>query len=258
MNRKLSMIIFYVDIALMLIFAFGLVMLFSASYYYAQNAKGDGLHYVKRQLIYFGVGMVLLLLLSHLKYTFYQKFAIVAYLLLIALLVYTWVNGVEHNGAKRWISIGSVFELQPSEIAKFVMVMVAASFMTRNKNRMSSFLKGILPMLLYMLIPCFLIYKQPNLSMVIIVAVTTLIMIFLGGAKTWHLAAMAVVGFALILLLANAEKYRSSRLDIWLHPWSKASTDGYQTVQSLYALGNGGMFGQGLNYSRQKLLFIIL
>ena len=247
---------FALFIALVLICAFGLVMLFSASYYYAQSKTGDGLVYVKKQIVFFAAGIVALLVLSHIKYTAYQKLALIAYLVLVALLVLTLLIGKSPtNGAQRWIKIGPL-EFQPSELAKFVMVIVAANFMTVRKARMGSFLHGILPMLIYMVIPCFLIYKQPNLSMVVIVAITMFLMLYLGGAKSWQLALLVVVGIAAVYLLSKSADYRSDRLEMWSDPWKDPTGKGYQIIQSLYAFGNGGLFGQGINYSRQKLLFL--
>ncbi len=248
---------FALFIVLVMICAFGLVMLFSASYYYAQSSTGDGLHYVKKQLVFFAVGMVALLVLSHIKYTAYQKLAFFAYLVLIALLVLTLLMGKVHNESKRWLQVGPI-EIQPSEFTKFVMVIVCANYMTVRRAKMGSFLQGILPVLVYMVVPCYLIYKQPNLSMVIVVTITTFLMLYLGGGNPFQLALMIVVGLIGAYLLARVADYRSSRVDIWLSrdPWQDASGDGYQIVQSLYAFGNGGFFGQGINYSRQKLLFL--
>lgn len=242
-------------IVLMLICAFGIVMLFSASYYYAQSRYGDGLKYVKSQLMYLGMGIAVLLVLSHVKYTVYKKLSIVAYLVLIALLVATLVFGSDANGAQRWLHLGFI-DLQPSELAKFVLVVVAATVMTNKQNKMDRFWQGIVPLLVYMLIPCALIILQPNLSMVIIIGLTTFFMLYLGGAKWWHLFLMFAVGAVAVLLLAVIEPYRFARLKTLWDPWSDPTGDGYQIIQSLYAFGNGGVFGQGLNYSRQKLLFL--
>lgn len=246
---------FALFIVLMLICAFGMVMLFSASYYYAQSKFGDGLYYVKKQVIFFGVGLAALLVLSHIKYTVYQKLAMLGYLGLIVLLVLTLLIGKSANDAQRWIAIGS-FQLQPAELAKFIMVIVAARLMTVKKAKMSNFWSGVVPLLFYTLIPCVLIYLQPNLSMIIIIAATMFVMMYLGGAKAWHLLLLAVLGGIAVYVLIKVASYRSSRLDIFFDPWADANGDGYQVVQSLYAFGNGGLFGQGINYSRQKLLFL--
>ena len=244
-------------IVLMLICAFGLVMLFSASYYDAQSTHNDGLYFVKKQLIFFGIGLAALLILSHIKYTVYQKVIFFGYLALIALLVLTLLIGEERNNAKRWINLGG-FDLQPSELAKFVLVVLAADIMTKKRNKMGSFLHGVLPLLIYMVIPCALIVKQPNFSMVIILGVTMFIMLYLGGAKAWHLLVMIVGGVIAIFLVIKVLGYSHplKRLNTFFDPWSSSSGDGYQVVQSLYAFGNGGLFGQGINYSRQKLLFL--
>lgn len=246
---------FALFIVLMLICAFGMVMLFSASYYYAQSKFGSGFYYVRKQLIFFAIGLAGLLVLSHIKYSIYEKLWLPAYLALIVLLTLTLLIGKSANNAQRWLEIGG-FQLQPAELAKFVLVIVAARLMTVKKNKMGNLLTGVLPLLIYMIIPCVLIILQPNLSMVIIAGATTFIMLYLGGAKVWHLLLLAVVGGIAVYVLIKIAGYRSSRLEMFFDPWADANGDGYQVVQSLYAFGNGGLFGQGINYSRQKLLFL--
>lgn len=242
-------------IVLVLLCAFGVIMLFSASYYYAQSQFGDGLYFVKKQLIFLVIGFGALLGLSHLKYTFYRKIALVSYLALIALLVLTLVVGKSAQGAQRWIPIGG-FQFQPAEFAKFIMVVVMANFMTTKKNDMSKFFSGMLPLLVYLVIPCVLIVLQPNLSMVIILCLTAYFMFFIGGTKMIHRLMLLAAGAAAILVLVLIEPYRLSRLTTFFDPWKDPSGSGYQTIQSLYAFGNGGLFGQGINASRQKLLFL--
>ncbi len=244
-------------IVLMLICAFGMVMLFSASYYYAQNKFGDGLYYVKDQVLFFAAGLAALLVISHIKYSIYKKYAWVLYFVLIAALAVTLTPlGKSANGAQRWIQLPGGFRLQPAELSKVILVILYAAFMTNRQTKMTNFWQGVVPVLFYMLIPCVLIILQPNLSMVIIIAVMTVLMLYLGGAKGWHLGVLAAVGLVGLGVLIVIAPYRFARFKTFLDPFGDPSDSGYQIVQSLYAFGNGGLFGQGINYSRQKLLFL--
>ncbi len=246
---------FMLLIVLLLVCAFGIVMLFSASYYYAQSEYDDGLYFVKRQLIFLFLGIGVLIASIFIPYTFYRKVAIPAYLALIVLLTLTLILGYTRLGAQRWFRVGS-FSFQPSEFSKVILVAVLANYMTVKKKEMRSFLKGMLPALLYVLPPCVLILFQPNLSTAIILCLVTYLMLFLGGTTAWHRLLLIVTGLVAIFVLIFVQDYRLSRLTTFLDPWADPSAEGYQVVQSLYALGNGGMFGQGINASRQKLLFL--
>ncbi|MCH5278601.1 MAG: putative lipid II flippase FtsW [Christensenellaceae bacterium] len=242
-------------LAVIILCAFGVVMLFSASYYYAQSFQGDGYFYVKKQLMFLAVGIPVMFGVSFIDYTIYAKAARASYAVLLGLLVVVLFIGKSAQGAQRWIGIGPI-QFQPSEFAKFVLVICMSKYMTERKNRMPTILGGLLPMFVLLLLPCALIYFQPNMSMIIILCIVAVIMLFIGGASIKQLAIPALAGAAGIAVLIGLAGYRSSRITAWLHPWEDVGGDSYQIIQSLYAFGNGGWFGQGLNASRQKLLFL--
>lgn len=235
--------------------AFGIVMLFSASYYYAQSSQGDGYYYVKKQLLFLAVGIPLMFALSFVDYKFYRRFARPAYLLIIALLIAVLLFGKNLQGGQRWLKIGPV-QFQPSELAKFIIVICMAKYMTDNHEHMTSFLRGFLPMVLLIIVPGLLIYFQPNLSMLIILCIVFAVMLFIGGVDLKLLAILFCVGIAGVIVLIFVKSYRAGRFIAWLDPWSYSGKESYQIIQSMYAFGNGGWFGQGLDASRQKLLFL--
>jgi len=248
---------FSILIAVTLLCAFGLVMMFSASYYYAQQRFNDGLYYVRKQAIYLAVAFPIMLGLTRMPYKWLGKNKIKNLILIVSivLLVAVLFFGREYNSAKRWLYIGGV-SLQPSEIAKFSMMLYMCAFMARRQALMKSFVKGLIPMLMLLGIICGLILLQPNMSMAVIVALMGIAMLYIGGADWKHLVLLMIAGVFLFVLLAIIEPYRFKRLTLFTDPWKEPLKGGYQLIQSFYALGSGGLFGQGLNYSRQKLLYL--
>jgi cell division protein FtsW len=238
--------------------AFGLVMLYSASYYYGITHYGEGAYFLKRQLIFFAAGFVFMIGLSFLKYTFYRKIALIAYIGIIGLLIWTLISGVVINKARRWINVFG-FQFQPSEFAKFVIVIVLATIMCAKWKwlNMQSFFKGVVPCLVPLIPLAFLIIKQPNLSMILILAFTTYVMLYLGGVKITHRFVLVLLGVgAVIAYIIIKGSYHSNRIYSYFHPTADPTGANYQSLQSRIALGSGGFFGKGLDLSRQKFNFL--
>ncbi len=257
-KRRIGHLDFPIVLMVGLLCAFGLVMVFSASYYYAQNTASvgyDGYYYIRKQAMYLAIGFPLMLVISLIDFRKLERFKVVGILLSIALLVLVLAVGQETNGAKRWIVIGSQ-SIQPSEIAKFGMMLYMCAFMAKKHAVMQSFSKGMLPMLLVIGVVCGLVMLQPNMSMAVIMGLMGYALLFIGGCDTKQMLLLAVVFAALFALLAVIEPYRMARLTSFVNPWEDALGDGYQLIQSYYALGSGGLFGVGLNNSHQKLLYM--
>ena len=174
---------------------------------------------------------------------------------MIVLLLAARFMGKTVLGAQRWIVIGR-FSFQPSEIVKFILIVVLAAYMSANAKYMQRFFNGIVVVLLLIALPCILIFLQPNMSMLIIICVVTFLMMIMGGSSLKQLLICGGIGAAGIFGLVLTAGYRSSRITAWLHPWEDPLGDSFQVIQSLYAFGNGGFFGQGLDASRQKLLYL--
>ncbi len=260
--RKTKKVVGHLDypilITVALLCAFGLVMVFSASYYYAQNTASvgyDGYYYIRKQAVYLALGFPIMILLSFFDYRRLEKYKVVAMLISIVLLIAVLIFGQETNGAKRWLVIGGQ-SIQPSEIAKFGMMLYMCSFMAKKHAVMDSFMKGMLPMLLVIGVICGLVMLQPNMSMSVIMGLMGYALLFIGGCDTKQMLLLLVVLAALFGLLAVIEPYRLARLTSFVDPWADPLGDGYQLIQSYYALGSGGLFGLGLNNSRQKLLYM--
>lgn len=241
----------------LLLLCVGLIMLFSASYVDAiYNTKGhDGAFYFKNQGMYALLGIVVMLVASRFNYHKLHYFALPLMVVSLLLLAAVIPFGVEHNGATRWLKIG--IEFQPSEIVKFALILCFASMITIwGPKRMRTFRYGILPFVAIIGVIALLLVKQPHLSATVIIGVTGIVMIFLGGANLAWLISMGVAGVVgcvgLIFLLPHA----MARVKVWLDPFSDFRGDGWQGAQSLMAIGSGGFWGLGLGQGRQKHLFL--
>lgn len=248
--------------AIALLCAFGLVMLFSASYYYAQNTaatKYDGFFYLKSQAMYLAVGLVAMYVVSRVDYHFFDKIRVFALVGTLALMLLVLIPGlgVDRNGAQRWLKIpGTSFTFQPSELAKFALIVYMAGFMSRRPQAMKNLTKGVFPMLFIMGAFGLVLLLQKNMSMMVILLMTGVVMLFLGGAEIKHLLLLAGIALPILVVAVLMEDYRQSRVLMFMDPWESTEKGAYQLRQALIALGAGGVFGQGLNFSRQKLLFL--
>ena len=236
--------------------AYGLVCVYSASSYNAQVQYGDAFFFFKKQLIGFVLGLAAMIGVSFLPYEKLQKFGLPALILSLVLLALVFVPGLgkSNYGATRWIGFGS-FTIQPSELAKYGFVLFAAGYFAKNPARMRT-LKGILPVLGAGLGICVLIMLEPNMSVTMCVGAIMIGIIFLGGASGKSLCAICLPALLVVPALILAEPYRLQRLSAFVNPWASPKEEGYQLIQSLYALGNGNFFGVGLFHSRQKYRFL--
>lgn len=235
-----------------------MLAVYSASSYTAKTQYGDEFYFMKKQLLGFVIGAPLMLLVGRLDYTKLKGKRIrLAFLIVpIVLLALVFVPGVgkSNYGATRWIGVGPI-TIQPSELAKYGFVVFAAAYMSDDMGRLRTF-KGMLPVLLAGGAICLLIILEPNMSVTMCVGCLMLCMLFLGGMKIKHFMVIFVPVLLAVPLLILAEPYRLLRLSAFLDPWASPKEEGYQLIQSLYALGNGGLFGTGLFRSRQKYRFL--
>lgn len=232
----------------------GLVFIYSASCYSAKVQTGDAFRYVKTQAVALCIGVFLSVLFSSVKCSALKRISPVLYLVGLALLamVFLPVIGVESYGAKRWLNLG-FFTVQPSEYAKFFMVMAIARF--ASESDMSKF-RNLLFVLFLGGAVCVLIMLEPNMSITMCVVAVVFVMLFASGAKIKHLALLVIPVVVGAVALILVEPYRMQRLLAFLDPWKSPLEEGYQLIQSYYALGSGGLFGVGIFESRQKYLFL--
>lgn len=247
---------------------FGLVMIYSASSYEAFQEFEDAAYYLKKQLIAIIIGLVLMIVVANIPYSFWERFALLAYLVSMALvpLVLTPL-GVESHGARRWIRIPGVgLNLQPAEVAKLGMILFLAVLVCKMGKGVRT-LKGFIIMVLVpmpVVLEVYLITK--NLSSAVIIMGISILMVFVASPDykkfvimgSVVVAAAAVAVFVIVSAYSSGSElaFRSERIVAWLDPESQAQGKGFQTLQALYAIGSGGIWGKGLGKSMQKLSFL--
>ena len=243
-------------IAVVFLSIIGTVFIYSASNYSASATYNDPFFFVKKQVIGILLGLIAMVFTCNFSYQKLKKAWIpITVISFVGLaLVFIPGIGVENYGAKRWINLGFA-TLQPSEISKFSLILFTAVYFSKSPERAKSFI-GILPVLLYGLATCLLIILEPNMSITVCVAMLMVTMLFACGMQVKHLLMILIPAVCLGVVLILIEPYRLSRLFAFINPWSNPKGEGYQLLQSLYALGSGGWFGVGLFNSRQKYAFL--
>lgn len=241
--------------------AIGITMMFSASYPVAFYEIGDSYYYLKRQLIFAVIGFVIMLAISYVDYHYYHRFAVVILAVSYFALMLVLVLPSQAGGVHRWIGVGA-FGIQASEISKFAIILFMAHWGSRYYDRMDTFKFGVLPGAAVFGSTAFLLILEPHYSCIVICALLTVVMMFVSGIKIKWLAIGAAVLVVVILLLwaTGMLTYAMERMD----GWGQALNDDlsqemwdstWQTRNSLYAIGSGGLFGLGLGQSRQKYLY---
>ena len=240
----------------LLLVAFGCVMVYSASSYSAQYRYGNEYFFLFKQLFGVVLGLPAMILFSFVDYHVLKKFKwwILAVSMVLLALVFVPGLGVESYGAKRWVNLLGI-SIQPSEIAKFALVLFLASYLAENHEKIKTF-KGLLPPLAVAGALCLMVIIEPSMSVTMCLAFVTFFMLIIGGISKKHTLMFSSVACASVPMLILAEPYRMKRLFAFLDPWASPQGEGFQLIQSLYSLGNGGFFGVGLFNSRQKHLFL--
>lgn len=236
---------------------FGLVMIYSTSSYEAAMKFGDSTFYLKRQLLATVIGIIVMFFTASLDYHRWGKYAILAYIATIICIVLVLTPiGIEANGARRWIGVGS-FSFQPAELAKLSIILFFAFFLSKKPNLVNKFGTSVAMLIYAALISGLIVVITKNLSSAIIVMGIAYIMILVTSKKSRWFVFIAVLGFvAMVAVLFLAGGFRLERIRVWLEPEKYAQDGGFQTLQALYALGSGGLFGKGLGQSVQKLGFV--
>jgi len=237
--------------------AIGLVMLFSASYAAAYYKYGDATYFISSQALNAALGIVAMIVIMNIPYQKLYRLAIPALAVSVVLLVLVLLIGDTYNNATRWLHIPPLPSFQPSEVAKAGVVLAFSSICVyQGEQVMRKFFRGIVPFLAILVVMAGLLMKQPHLSATVIIMLTGIVIIYLGGARLSHLlllgGAAVIAGYFIVFQLG----YGYDRIQIWLDPYSDPSGDGFQVLQSLYALGSGGMWGLGLGQSRQKQMYL--
>lgn len=238
-----------------LLVVIGLIMLFSASYARAYYKTGNSASYFISQLIFACMGIGALLLFSRIPYDWYQKLSLLILFVAVALLALVPLIGVKVGGAKRWISLGFT-RFQPSEIAKFAVIVSFAAIMAAHTRDMKSFKYGFAPYMLILGVISVLLYLEPHMSATLIILALGFVMMILGGTNWKYLVALVVLGVAFVAIYLSTKGYTGDRVAAWLHPENDPLDKGLQILQSQYAIGSGGLTGLGFGRSRQKYLYL--
>ena len=250
-------------IVVLMLVALGLVMVLSASAPSALAESGDSYSYFKKQAIATVLGFVGMFFLSKLNYDIYKRFYKLIYVISVLILFAVLIPGigVESSGAKRWINIG--MQLQPSEITKIGLIIWVAGYYSDPNNKTTGFWGACLKPIVAVLIPIAILYVvQNHLSAGIIIAIVTAVMIVMSGCQLKYIGYLIGLGVGAIAIIFPfvkdkfMEGFRSDRIEAWLDPWKNPTGTSYQTIQGLYAIGSGGLFGVGLGESKQKYLYI--
>lgn len=242
----------------LLLLTIGVVMVLSASYaraYYSEATGHNAAYYFMRQLGFAFAGVGAMYALSLFPMRFYRRMSFIVLAGAVGLLALVPFIGVSQGDAKRWISLGFT-TFQPSEIAKIGVILYFAALICKFKGRMRTVRYGILPFAGVLLVVVALLVMEPHFSAAIIIIAIGAVMLFLGGVRLyWFVGALVAAGAALGVVMTFFP-YASSRISTWLDPFANTSGNGYQIVQSLYAIGSGGLFGLGLGQGRQKYLYL--
>jgi cell division protein FtsW len=239
----------------------GLVVVYSASFVISlaetatTTTPGTPYYYIMRQAAWAVLGVVLMVIAMRTDYHIYRTFAVPIMILTIAMLVAVLVVGVEGGGAKRWLGVGE-FTIQPSEFAKMAVIIYLAAWLVGKGDSLRSFEGGLIPFVVIIGGIGLLVMLQPNLGTTLVILAITVTMFFVAGASLLQMLALGTTGFACIFALATVAGYRMERLTAYLHAETDPLGNGFQTLQALIALGNGGITGLGLGASRGKFFYV--
>ena len=252
-KRKEDYILILAVIGLVL---FGVIMVFSASYYTALNTQGDAYYYLKRELAWAAVGGFLMFVTSRLPYKIYSPWAVIIMAIAVVLLILVLTPlGVSINNAQRWLGVGKI-TIMPGEIAKPAVIFFASWYLSRSQERTESLVRGTLPMWGLMAVCGGLVVLQPNLSTAITICAIIFMIMIASGTKLWQIGLTAGIAVAAAVALIIVEPYRLERMKTLFDPFADAQGSGFQSVQSLLAIGSGGLTGVGLGESIQKMLYL--
>ena len=246
---------FWLLFTVLVLLTIGMVMVFSASSYFASFNMNNKFYFLLRQLLWGGVGVISMYIFSNIDY---RRVALVSPIILaisIILLILVLFLGTNVNGSTRWFNFGFT-SFQPSELAKLALILFLSFSLSKNSEKLKFFFKGLVPYLLLVGFIGFLLYEEPHMSCIILIAIVAVIIIFCAGAKIWHFILLAAPALFLGWQVVMSDEYRRERFLSFLDPFKYPQGSGYQVINSLYAIASGSIFGRGLGKSLQKYLYI--
>ncbi|MCX6356821.1 MAG: putative lipid II flippase FtsW, partial [Candidatus Aureabacteria bacterium] len=243
--------------AVVMLLSIGIVMIYSTSAIFAQERFNDSYYYLKRQALWIALGLAAFAVAVNIDYHNLRRRSIPLLMVSIALLGLVCVPGIGRmaGGARRWLWLGG-FSIQPSELAKFALILYLADVMARKQRQIDRSWKSLVLPLVFTFIMLGLVIIQPDLGTTILMALITIIMLFVAGVRLRLLLPIALAAIPTLYVLVFSSEYRKRRIVAFLNPWADPGGTGFQIIQSFIALGSGGITGLGLAQSRQKFYYL--
>ena len=253
-NRKIELTLF---ISVILISIFGILMIYSASSIWAEYKYNDSYKYLKNQVLFFVIGLILLYFISKVNYKKYYKYSNKILFICVILLILVLIPGIGsiRNGSRSWFGIGS-FGIQPSEFAKLGLIIFTSKYLANNPNSMKDIKGGVLPILFITLSIFGIIMLQPDFGTGTIIVMSIIGILFIAGLDVKIFIKFGILGLIGVVILVIIAPYRLTRILSFLNPWSDPLGSGFQIIQSLYSIGPGGLFGLGFGNSIQKHFYL--
>lgn len=242
-------------IAVIILSLFGLLMIYSSSSIWAEYKFNDPYKYLKSQAIFLLIGYIIIYIISKIPHQIYKKYSNIILITCIILLILVLIPGIGtvRNGSRSWFGIGS-FGIQPSEFAKLGLIIFTSKYLANNKIK--NIKSSVLPILLIVFLTFGLIMLQPDFGTGVILVMTTISLLFISGVKMSFFIKIGIMGLIGIIILIIIAPYRLERITSFINPWSDPLGSGFQIIQSLYAIGPGGLLGMGLGNSIQKHFYL--
>ena len=256
-RKKIQEFDFALFSLILVLMGIGLLMVFSASSYYAMIRFNDRFYFVMRQSIYAGIGIVFMLVTSRIDYHFMGKISPILAISGILMLAVVWIPGIGYkiNGAYRWFNLGFT-TVQPSEFMKIALILVLSFSLSQRHNKLKSFWSGLVPYLVMVMIIDVALYQEPHMSGIVIITIIACVLLIAAGAKFWHFLLVSIPAVILGGTLMLVEGYRLDRILTFIGKDTDPIGNSYQINNSLIAIGSGALFGKGLGRSLQKNLYI--
>lgn len=247
----------YLFISVLILSIFGLIMIYSSSYIWAEYKFNDAYKYVKQQGLFLIIGTVLMYYISKIDYHIYEKKAMKIFGICIILLILVLIPGIGsvRNGSRSWFGIGS-FGIQPSEFAKLSLIILTSRYLSKSNKFLKDIKNGVFPILLILLFVFGLIMLQPDFGTGMIIVVSIIAILYVAGVNMKFFVGLGIIGVIGIIILIVIAPYRMDRITSFINPWNDPLGTGFQIIQSLYAIGPGGLLGMGFLNSRQKHFYL--
>ncbi len=252
--KKINIILL---ISVVIISLFGVLMIYSSSYIWAEYKFNDPYKFLKSQLIFLILGYIIMFIVSKINYQKYQKYSNIIFGICFILLVLVLIPGIGtvRNGSRSWFGVGG-FGIQPSEFTKLGLIIFTSKYLKNNNKELRDIKKGVLPILIVLMLVFGLIMLQPDFGTGVVIVISIVALLFVSGVKMNFFIKIGLLGLVGVVVLIIIAPYRMERIVSFLNPWSDPLGSGFQIIQSMYAIGPGGLLGLGFGNSIQKHFYL--